>query len=205
MEIEAKFAVPNAGIFQRLQALDRLAGFALSTSRVKHVHDTYLDTPDRAILAAGYACRRREQSDGVWMTLKGLGSASGPIHRREELEVWLPADQPPTLWPAGPARERVLHLTGGAPLGPLFELRQVRTVRSARQGERVAAELSLDEVQLNIGEKEIAYFELEAELAPQGAEEDLEAMARCLLDEWGLAPEPRSKFERALALLQTQT
>ncbi|MBE9506456.1 MAG: CYTH domain-containing protein, partial [Chloroflexi bacterium] len=61
MEIEAKFALPDAETLRRLQAIDHLAGFALSTGQVKQMRDTYLDTADRLILAAGYACRRREQ------------------------------------------------------------------------------------------------------------------------------------------------
>ena len=77
MEIEAKFAVPDLETLQRLQAAEHLAGFALSAGRVERVRDTYLDTTERLILAAGYACRQREreQDEGVLITLKGLGGA----------------------------------------------------------------------------------------------------------------------------------
>ncbi|NIV33229.1 MAG: CYTH domain-containing protein [Anaerolineae bacterium] len=201
MEIEAKFAVPDAVIFRRLQAVDRLAGFVLSTGQTKQVHDTYLDTAERLILAAGYACRRREQEGEVLITLKGLGGAGGAVHRREELEVALPADQPPTQWLASPARERVLQLVGDAPLTPLFELRQTRLVRLVSQGERPVGEWSLDQVTLTFEGVEQAYSELEIELAPQGTEDDLAAIATCLQGEWGLEPQPRSKFERALTFL----
>ena len=201
IEVEAKFAVPDAETFQRLQAVDHLAGFALSTGQIKQVHDTYLDTVERLILAAGYACRRREQEGEVLITLKGLRGAGGAVHRREELEVALPADQPPTQWPASPARERVLQLIGDAPLAPLFELQQARHVRLVSQGERQVGEWSLDQVTLTVGDLEQIYHELEIELTPQGAEDDLAAIVTCLQDEWGLEPEPRSKFERALPFL----
>ena len=213
MEIEAKFALPDLETLRRLQTIDHLAGFALSASRVKQVRDTYLDTVDCLILAAGYACRQREQDEGVLVTLKGLGGAKEAVHRREELEVLLPANQPAQSpahwldvthheWPASPVRDRVRELIGQASLSPLFELHQTRIVRQVSQGERLVAELSLDEVHLVVDEREQTSFELEVELAPQGTEEDLAIMVTCLQDEWGLEPELCSKFERALDFLE---
>ncbi len=202
MEIEAKFVVPTMGIFQRLQAADRLAGFALAARQVKQVRDTYLDAADRPILAAGYACRQREQEGGILITLKGLGGAEGAVHRREELEILLPAAAPPTEWPAGPVRERVLALIGQAPLRPLFSLQQTRSVRQVKRGRQTMAELSLDDVRLTSEGAEQTYLELEVELAAQGSEEELATIVACLQEEWGLEPEPRSKFERALAFLE---
>jgi inorganic triphosphatase YgiF len=201
MEIEAKLAVPDIETFQRLQAADSLGGFALSADQVKQVRDIYLDTAERLILAAGYACRRRERGQEVLMTLKGLGGAAGAVHRREELEVALPEDGPPAQWPASPARERVLDLIGEATLTPLFELQQARIVRGVLEGDRRVAEWSLDKVHVLAEGQEQMYFELEVELTPQGTEDDLAAIVTCLQDEWGLEPEPRSKFERALALV----
>ena len=106
MEIEAKFSVPDVETFHRLRATQQLAGYPLSAGQAKQVQDTYLDTQDRSILAAGYACRWREGREGTLITLKGLGGAEGAIHRREELEIQIPAYQPPEEWPAGPARDR---------------------------------------------------------------------------------------------------
>ena len=200
MEIEAKFALPDTHTFQRLQAVDRLAGFALSAGQVQQVCDTYLDAVGRPILGAGYACRRREQNDGILITLKGLGGVQSAVHRREELEVWIPSDLPPAQWPPSPARERVLQLVGLAALLPLFELQQARLVRRMTRDERLVAELSLDDVHVKAGNREQAYLEAEVELKSQGTEDDLASIVTCLRDEWKLKPEPLSKFERALAL-----
>jgi len=200
MEIEAKFALPDMNTFQRLQAVDRLAGFALSAGQIQQVRDTYLDAVGRPILSAGYACRRREQREGILITLKGLGGAQSAVHRREELEVWVPSDLPPAQWPHGPARERVLQLVGPAPLLPLFELQQTRTVRRMTRDERLVAELSLDDVHVKAGNREQAYLEAEVELKSYGTEDDLSGIVACLRDEWKLKPESLSKFERALAL-----
>ena len=202
MEIEAKFALPDVETLQRLQAADHLAGFTLSAGQVKEVRDTYLDTADRAILAAGYACRRREQGEDILITLKGLGGAEGAVHRREELEILLADDLPPAQWPASPVRDWVLQLIGESPLVPLFDLQQTRIVRRMRKGRRLVAELSLDDVFLTTEGREQTYLELEAELSPRGTESDLAAIVTCLRDEWGLKPKPSSKFERALVFLQ---
>jgi CHAD domain-containing protein len=201
VEIEAKFAVPAAEILQRLQTVKRLADFTLAAGQTKQVQDTYVDTAKRAILAAGYACRRRVQDDGVLVTLKGLGGAEGAVHRREELEILLTEDLPPIKWPDSPVRDRVLQLIGKARLIPLVELRQTRTVRPMRKDRRLVAELSLDEVHLIVQGQEQVYFEVEAELTPRGTESDLSEIAAHLQEQWGLAPEPRSKFERALEAL----
>jgi CHAD domain-containing protein len=201
METEAKFALPDREAFERLQAVEHLAGYVLSAHQVTRVRDTYLDTADRAVLAAGYACRVRRQEDGLLVTLKGLGGAEGPIHRREEWEVALEEEQPPSQWPEGPVRELVLEVVGDAPLFPLFELEQTRSVRLIQENDRLIAEMSLDDVRLTVEGMQHAYYELEVELLPDGTADDLAAITVCLLEEWGLQPVSRSKFERALALV----
>ena len=201
MEIEAKFALADRAALQRLQTLACLGGFSLLPARVRQVRDTYLDTADRRILAAGYSCRRREQSEGILVTLKALTRPADAVHRRQEWQALLAADMPPAAWPAGPLRDQVLQLIGEAPLAPWIELSQVRHVRPVMRDEQAVAELSLDEVRLAAADTEQAYFELEVELLDEGSAEDLAAIMGCLRTEWGLRAEPRSKFERALALL----
>ncbi len=201
MEIEAKFVLPDTEVLEHLLTVDHLADFALKGKQVKQVKDTYLDTPDRLILAGGFACRQREKDDGVLITLKGLGRAEDGVHRREEYEVLLPAVAPPTEWPAGPVRDRVDELIGDAHLVPLFYIEQTRILRQVSQDERIVGELSLDDVLTTAQGKEQGCLELEVELAPQGTEEDLKALVACLQDEWELEPMVLSKFERGLAFL----
>jgi CHAD domain-containing protein len=204
MEIEAKFAVPDVATFQRLQAVKHVAGFSLSAHQVQQVHDTYLDTDERRVLASGYACRCRETELETLITLKGLGRAKGAIHRRKELEISLSDYGPAQDWPESPVRDLVLEVTGGAPLVPLFELWQTRVFRRMRHGELLVAQLSLDNVRIVAKEKRRSHFELEVELAPQGTGGDMREIVAYLQDEWNLAPEPRSKFERALAFLDQE-
>ncbi len=208
METEAKFALTDPAVGQRLQAAEQLAGFTLSSDGIRHIHDVYLDTADRRILGAGYSCRFREQDDDVLITVKPLRMADGAIHRRQEVEVRVPPDQvcPDLLktaveWPDA-LRDQILPLVGDAPLAPLADLNQTRLVRQVKQDDRLVAEMSLDEICADTANRHLAFLEIEVELKPQGTEDDLARIATVLEHEWGLQPDLRSKFERVLSFLQ---
>lgn len=200
MEIEAKFIVPDPSTFERLKQADHLADYALDGEHTLHQHDTYLDTRDRRLLAAGYAVRLRKQDGTHLVTIKAVESAGGAIHRREEYEIRVPANQPPAEWGTSTARTLLLNIAGTEPLAPLFHLDQTRTVSRVLCGERQVGELSLDQVQIQVDGKRDAFLELEMELKGEGTEQDLAKIAAVLEQEWALVPEPRSKFERLLAL-----
>jgi len=201
LEVEAKFNVPDEQTFQRLLESTSLAGFHLGEGTTTELHDRYLDTASGAIYAGGYACRLRRQDGRILATLKGLGGASGAIHRRAETEVVLPGPLSPQDWPPGPARELALSLQAGEPLVALFDIIQTRYSRPLYDGERPVAELSLDRVHMLPGDPPAAsYLELEAELLATGNVEDLGRLVTELQEEWGLKPELHSKFERMLSL-----
>ena len=199
MEIEAKFRVPDADCLRRLGDAASLGGFLVAEGRSKDLSDVYLDTREWSLLHAGYSCRRRTGDDGVLITVKQLSAGDDAVHRREEFEVLLPVDAPPGDWPESPARDLVLGFADDAPLGEMLSLSQRRTVRMVGPADSPVAELSLDEVSLTGGDA--PYFEVEAELKEGGTERDLEVLAAVLRDAWSLEPEPRSKFQRAVAAL----
>ena len=204
MEIEAKFAIPDEETYRRLQQAGQLAGFMLSPAQIKEVRDSYLDTAGFAVKKAGYYCRAREYGGTRIVTLKQLEGAQGAVHKREEFEVSLAGDEPPAQWPDGPVRDLILQFIDHEPMVKLFDFQQVRVVRyMSSPGERTVAELSLDEVRLQVNEREQVYLELEVELLPEGTEHDLAMIQDCLEREWALTPESRSKFERAFALIQS--
>ena len=144
---------------------------------------------------------QRVTRDGTLITLKSLGGAMGSVHRRRICELSIATSQPPLEWPDSPLRDLVLQLIGGEPLLTSFELRQTRVIRMLREDDQPVAELSLDSVSLVTVETEQVYRVLEVELLPQTAQETLMTIACCLQDGWHLKPEPRSKFEGALDLL----
>jgi len=199
MEVEAKFIIQDTQTYQDLQVMERLGCFSISAPRVEDLRDTYLDTPDRSLLRSGYACRQREQDGCAVISLKSLHGAEGNIHRREEVEAPLARIEiPPEQWPDSAARQRVLALIDPLMrLQPLLHLEQRRVVREVLYAQRLVAELSLDTVK-SYGQ---VYHELEIELKGMGTEYDLSAILEKLVQMPGLKPEQRSKFERALAVI----
>ena len=209
IEIEAKFIVPDEATWQRLLEMWELGGFRLEPGPTRQVSDSYRDTADRAIYRGGYACRIRREGDRRIATLKGLGMADGAVHQRAQHEVTLDAGEAPADWPASPARKLALALSQGEPLIELFSLSQQRHTRTVQAGDRLVAELSLDVVEMHIGDESKTTpsatlrtsFEVEVELAPDGTPDDLALVVADLRNEWRLQPQPRSKFEQGLAAL----
>lgn len=210
-EVEAKFRIPDRETFDHLCGLQELVGFCLVPTGIKRIRDRYLDTEDRAILRAGYACRLRGKDSrsiaegrGMYLaTLKGLGGAdpTSGIHQREELEAWVDGTDPGD-WPDSAVRDLVISLGDGRPLQELFALNQERHLRllypSANGDVLPLGELSLDLVTLAREESSV-YYELEIELLNEDGIAVLVQIADHLRSSWDLAPETRSKFERGLA------
>ena len=204
MEIEAKFAVADGEVLERLAGHVDLAGFTLGPVVREEVEDTYLDTAERLLLGAGFTCRRRESSDGgVLMTIKSLAMGGGGVFRREELEVELaePSLQPDE-WPEGPARDRAMSVVGEEFLMPLLHLEQTRRTRSLSFEDRLVARMFLDDVRVSGSGGQHRFMEVEVELDMAGTEADLEAVVGVLSAEEGLTPVDRPKFLRALALVE---
>ncbi len=197
MEIEAKFRAPDAAMLDRLGEATHLAGYPIFAGRTEQLGDTYLDTERWQMLAAGYACRRRLVEGHILISVKQVLGPADVVHRREELQVDLPADIPPSEWPESEARSRVLEILGDQPLKEMLSLGQTRSTRWVGTIDRPLAEISLDEVHLE--PSETVFHEVEVELMQAGTEDDLAALVGALSTEWALEPEPLSKFERALA------
>jgi inorganic triphosphatase YgiF len=228
LEIESKFSIPDSKTFARLLNLTAFGDYFLKEPASTTLTDHYLDTSDGAILRGGFACRlRHDHSRNTWTgTLKGLGGAEGEIHKRQEYEVAIALNAPPDQWPASPARDLALELTSGQPVVELFAIHQQRHTRqvvreadgSDLSGGRTIQEsnsirsahltglagmLSLDRVEFSLGSRRIEVFELEIELAEGGAFDELLVIGRELAA-YKLSPQPKSKFERALALFRLQ-
>ena len=201
MEIEAKYTTSDPSQFARLLKADTLGDYSLKPIEEQHITDHYMDTLHHAIWQDGYACRMREKNGEWFVTVKGRGGVEGAIHQREEYEMAVQPDTPPQQWPDGPARNLILSLTHSLPLNELCVIRQHRTLRVVCQSKRIVGELSLDVVEIEADNQRETGYEVEIELEQGGTLEDLLVLGD-ILQTYGLCPESRSKFERALALIK---
>jgi CHAD domain-containing protein len=202
VEIEAKYTVAHPAVFATLLELGAVDGYALLPAGERHLVDHYLDTAQRDLLRAGYSCRLREIEGGErWVvTVKELARAEGGVHRREEHECEIARYGPPGEWPDGPAREVVSRLAKDQALAELLALRQHRVLRAVERDGRAVGELSLDTIEIDVDGRQTAMHEVEIELAGDGTLDDLRAIGAGL-GTFKLEPQPASKFERALAIL----
>ena len=198
METEAKFVVPDDAAFARLLAAEQFGAYHRAEGRVAHIRDRYVDTPDRRFYHAGYAARVRSGDGGLLLTLKQLGgTVQNGVHAREEYEVTVPGLEIGG-WPAGEARDLAEKIADDRPLVDLVALEQTRNKAILQQDDRAVAEWSLDDVTIPTGAAPARFYELEVELLPDGNAADLATLATVFAVDYGLAPQPESKFERAL-------
>jgi inorganic triphosphatase YgiF len=205
IEVELKLRADGNAPLDLLAGRSRLGPAGLGSAHTVSETDVYLDTADGRLAAAGWACRYRTRDGSSRISLKGPPQDSGDdaLHRRPELEG--PVDDPaqPRTWPPSPARDHVLALAGDARLGERLTLQQERTERDAvLDGARIGI-LSLDRVWVLRRERSVGAFQVvELELTGKVAASVVDALATALRATPGLRPEPGSKLELALALLE---
>jgi len=200
IEIEAKFIIPDLDTFETLTRLTRLDEFEIRSIGVKTIVDRYLDTPDRQLMQAGYACRIRESNGKQVLAIKSLAAAEDEVHRRLEIEMEVDDDQPQT-WARSEAKSLVVDIVGQTPLDTLFTLYQTRHKYHVFSREQRIFELSLDKVSY-YQSAIIDYLGLEAELIDHGTDADLARFTQALQNKWPLPADPKSKFERAFVILK---
>lgn len=204
-EVEARFAASGPRAMRSLTTVPRLGPAALGPARTVSETDVYLDTGDGKLAAARWACRLRTRGERVTLSLKGPPdpATGGWLHRRAEAEGPATEQRDPAAWPPSPARELLERLSERAPLVERFVLRQERVERSVTHEARRLGTLSLDTVDVEhagatVGRLHVVELELTA-----GTEDEavLDPLARELATIPGLDPEPRTKLERALAMI----
>jgi triphosphatase len=198
MEIEAKFALVEPVSAERVEALD-WGTYRLGERHTIDQHDTFFDTPEQALRHSRHAVRLRVGGTTPLVTLKGPGSAVQGVHSREEWEA--PADDPaPERWPSS-IRQKLDALIGSQALQPLLAVQNRRRSWELLGGDRLIAELALDEGEIRAGDRHEPMHELEIELKG-GTRADLAEICALVQRQLPARTEDRSKFARGLALMQ---
>ena len=184
-EFELKYAATEAAQGKIAAAFGHFKTFSMQT--------TYYDTPDGALSARHITLRRRLENGVSVCTLKtptgGLGRGEWEL-KCDAIEAALPELCKLSNWELAPL------LAGGlvSVCGARFERKAFTVVMP-----QCTVEIALDSGILYGGGRELPLCEVEVELK-SGSEDAAVAFATGLCQNYGLAPEYKSKFRRALAL-----
>lgn len=188
-EFELKFRADAAAIAAIAEKYGDFTTIAMETA--------YYDTMDLTLALRHWTLRRRMENGVSVCTFKRPHKDGG---RGEwEVEADSITEGITKLCQAGADRE-LMHATAGS----LMETCGARFTRLAKQLEVPGGtvELALDRGVLLGKGKELPFWEVEVELK-EGADEAATGFAAALAEDFGLIPEPKSKFARAMALAMT--
>ena len=186
-EFELKYAATSP-------QLDEIRAAVPGEYRSITMETTYYDTPGRELSARKWTLRRRLENGVSICTLKTPAGGLG----RNEWEV-----ERDSIHTAIPELCKLSNLSDLAELtvGGVIPVCGARFTRLARTLEIPGGtvELALDQGVLMGRGKELPLAEVEVELK-EGTDEAAIAFAKALAEEFGLVPEEKSKFARAMAL-----
>ncbi|MBM3457804.1 MAG: CYTH domain-containing protein [Armatimonadetes bacterium] len=209
MEVEAKFMVPSAVVLEELAALSAVGECRVLSRREVDQEDAYWDTPAGSLATLGASLRvrtldgratftaklPRQQSDGAWVRQEIEAPAEG-----RELPAWVESLRQAGSFPEGVRTET---------LRPVLRVRNRRTQVDLATPGGARLEMAADRAEFLGVSRTGGDWELELELAeaPGGAAAalvELEQAAAWLRDRFGLIPSRKSKYQRALAALETE-
>lgn len=185
-EFELKF---SAGGAQQEQIRARFGDFETIA-----METTYYDTPDGALARQHITLRRRMEGGRSVCTLKTPSERGGRGEWEldsEHIETAIPELCKLSGW------ENLLELTSSGVM-PICGARFTRLAKTVTMP-LCTVEIALDRGVLTGGGRETALCEVEVELKA-GSEDAAIQFAQSLAREYGLTPESKSKFSRALAL-----
>lgn len=200
MEVEARFAIPDQTTYERLRSLDSLEHFVLHNPETIQIDDVYLDTEDRRIARAGYACCLRQQGDRHTVLLRKREIPDPPLHRYERLQAEMPGQLSWPHWPDGQVREELVGLVGDADLEAVLALYRIEECRQVSAGGRRVAELKQDVVRQSVANGQEEFLDLIVRLQEDGTEEELTALIESLRRDFDVLPQPVSRYQRGVAV-----
>lgn len=202
-EVEAKYLIEDAAQIGAL--VDGLQSQVVQSVSAVDVVDSYWDTPDWRLLAAGWAYRWRDASGSKSLTLKSTELADDIVHRRLEVEQQVdefPGGSGHSL-PAGPVAWRLNRLDL-RDLWELFRIHNYRRLFDIRLPDGSQIEMAIDQATVTTklparkaAPGRMTFVELELELK-SGREESLLQLATTLQRRFNLLSSRLSKFDRGL-------
>lgn len=206
MEIELKYSIKEAKIateiwedkdLNRIKCRDSKETISLSA--------IYYDTADYDLQKNMIAFRLRQEGDKLIATVKWQGGNTGPLHKREELNIELgsgafPEEPLAEIFSDRVIGKQILKIIDGKELLEVMRVDVLRRLFRVDMDESIL-EVALDsgEIITSLGREPIS--EIEIELV-EGSEQALIKIGETLQGKYNLEPEQRSKFARGLALLR---
>ena len=202
MELELKYRAADDAVLDRVAKRSGIGPARLADPRTASEVDRYLDTGDRRLASARWACRLRTRDGVTIVSLKGPAATVAvtdptALHRRPEIEGPATPDPDPAAWPRSAARDRLTALAGGAALDEWIRLDQVRAERAVMLDGRRIGLMSIDRVEMWEGAAALGRLRIvELELDPDApvTPDVLEALDRSLQAVEGLESDPRTKL-----------
>ena len=185
-EFELKFRATQAQFDMLKAAYPQLQPIEMET--------TYFDTPYRKLAPLRWTLRRRMENGKSVCTLKTPGENGGRGEWEVEASSVMAAI--PVLCKLGAPMDLMIHTVSG--IIPVCGAKFTR-LAGILEGDGCTVELALDEGILTGGNRELPILEVEVE-CKAGSEEAAAAFAAQLAAKYGLIPEEKSKYARALAL-----
>ncbi len=203
MEIEAKYRATariRAGDIEKID----ITPYLLGERETHDLHDTLLDTDGYDIKKQRHSLRVRYDGDAGLLTLKGQKRVLGATHYRNEVELPLGDADPLDVdsW-NNALTPLVRDIIGDGTLQPLMTIRNRRRTWAITLNGDTVGEVALDRGKINAKGASEKLHEVEVELKGNGNEADLEAIVAKFTHALPLEAEPRSKAQRAWALLES--
>jgi CHAD domain-containing protein len=172
----------------------------LGPVELEEIEDIYLDTEDRRIARAGFACHIRWSTDHCVVALKKRERPQAPLHRYEVLSTQLPSPLPLPEWPPSSLRTELVALVGSAALNEVLRLGRTRERRDVVYQARSIAELCLDRTEQALNGATEEFLDLAIKLRNEATEDDLRALVDQIEQAFDVSPQPISRYQRGIAV-----
>jgi len=208
MEEETKHRIPDKetseAIWKEVLAGDYGKVISSDTVVMKAV---YFDTENRILKQNGIAMRVRCEGSNCFATLKWGSKESDQegLNRHHEINVPVDGDTcfiapPSNLFEQSIDGQNMETLIGSSTLVNLFETRVLRK-RATLEKDKTIVELAIDEGLIVTDNAEEAISEMEVELMVGSISTTID-IANTIADKYDLQIEPKTKYARAIALLE---